>query len=204
MVCILMILVLLVPNFAGALNTDRFYQIGLIFLSVFFVVGWIGFFHILNRILGLRWGKKSIYDTSLKLIAIFLAISLIFNSGVVYEIFGDKPTSMSLHSTMDGPKFNEMEVTGAQWLTGVKNSSIYADTYRTILLAGFSNNNNTKLNSTIKINESSYIYLGTFNIVYNLYGVSVYGSNTLNYYNDNNFTSLRDKIYDNGGSQVFQ
>ena len=69
---VMLVLVLIVPFLAGALNPERFYQIALIFLAVFFVIGWIGFFHIFNRIFEFKWKKESIYDNSLKLIAIFL------------------------------------------------------------------------------------------------------------------------------------
>jgi len=61
-----------------------------------------------------------------------------FNSGVIYEVVGDKPTSMSLHSTMDAPKFNKMETTGAQWLSKYKtNNTVHVDLYRILLLNGF-------------------------------------------------------------------
>ena len=201
----MLILVLIVPFLAGALNPERFYQIALIFLSVFFVVGWIGSFNLLNRILRFRWKKKSVYRNSLKLIAIFLGISLIFNSGAVYEIFGDKPTSMSLHNTMDGPKFNEMEIKGAQWLSEFKtNNTILADQYRFLLLNGFNHyNNNRVLINEIHINQSSYVYFGSFNILHDQYGVSVKGSNVLKYYPIGNLTSFRSRIFDDGDSQIY-
>ena len=132
-------------------------------------------------------------------------VSLIFNSGAVYEIFGDKPTSMSLHNTMDGPKFNEMEVTGAQWLSEYKtNNTILADQYRFLLLNGLNHyNNNRVLITEIHINQSSYVYFGSFNILYDQYGVSAKGSNVLKYYPIGNLTSFRSRTFDDGDSQIY-
>jgi len=197
-------LVLVVPFLAGALNPERFYQIALIFLSVFFVVGWIGFFNILNKIFNYKWKKKSVYINSLKLIAVFLAISLIFNSGVVYEIFHDKPTSLSLHSTMDGPKFNDMEITGAEWLNNHKMDIIvYSDVYRSLLLNGFFISTHTSLENGTQVLQPSYIFLGTYNVINNKYAAPARGSSPVFYIDDRNYTTNFNRSYDNGGSQVF-
>ncbi len=197
-------LVLVVPFLAGALNPDRFYQIALIFLSVFFVVGWIGFFRIINRIFKFKWKMKSIYTNSLKLIAIFLFISLIFNSGVVYEVFHDKPSSMSLSSTMDGPKFNNMELIGAEWLNDHKlDIIVYSDVYRSLLLNGYFINTHTSIQNGTSLVQPSYIFLGTSNIENNQIAVPAKGSNPVAYVNDSNYTNFYNKSYDNGGSQVY-
>jgi len=197
-------LVLVVPFLAGALNPERFYQIALIFLSVFFVVGWIGFFRIINRIFKFKWKMKSIYTNSLKLIAIFLAISLIFNSGVVYELFHDKPTSMSLHSTMDGPKFNNIELTGAEWLNDHKlDIIVYSDVYRSLLLNGYFINTHTSIENGTQLIQPSYIFLGTYNIENNQIAIPAKGSSPVAYLDDRNYTNFDNKSYDNGGSQVY-
>ena len=202
---LMLILVLTVPFLAGALNPERFYQIALILLSIFFVVGWIGIFILLNRIFRSKWTINSVYHTSLKFLAIFLAISLIFNSGVVYELAGDKPTSMSLHSTMDGPKFNTMEVTGAQWITNYRtNNRVYADSYRFLILNGYIQyNKSEQINNNSLTNPSSYIYVGTYNIENDKFGLSEAGSNTLIYSKYQNAILVRKKIFDDGGSQIF-
>jgi uncharacterized membrane protein len=197
-------LVLVVPFLAGALNPERFYQIALIFLSIFFVVGWIGVFRIINRIFNFKWKKKSIYSNSLKLIAIFLAISLIFNSGVVYEVFHDKPTSLSLHSTMDGPKFNNMELTGAEWLNNHKlDIIVYSDVYRSLLLNGYFINTHTSLENGTDVVQPSYIFLGTYNVINHQIAAPAKGSSPVAYLDDRNYTTFYNKSYDNGGSQIY-
>jgi uncharacterized membrane protein len=200
---LLLILVLVVPFLAGALNPERFYQIALIFLSVFFVVGWLQFFNFLNKKLGSRWSKESVKQSSFKLMALFLAVSLLFNGGVVYELLHDKPASLVLHSSMDGPKFNTLEVTGAEWITQYRdNDNVYADSYRFLLLNGFIPYDKTKPVS-YSPNGGSYMFLGTYNLLTGEFGIPTPGQTTLTYYSIANLTNQASSIYDNGGSKIF-
>ena len=201
----MLILVLTVPFLAGALNPERFYQIALIFLSIFFVVGFIGIFNILNRILGYKWSKKSIYHTSLKFMALFLAASLIFNSGVVYELFGDTPSNLSLHSTMDGPKFNTEEVNGAQWMAINKiNNNMYADQYRFLLLNGYiPYNQSAPVDNQMITSNQSYFFFGTYNIQNDKIAIPQPGGTTVTYIKYKNTLSSKNKIFDDGGSQIW-
>lgn len=199
----LLILVLVVPFLAGALNPERFYQIALIFLSVFFVVGWLRFFDILNAKLGSRWSKEGVKQFSFKLMALFLAVSLLFNGGVVYELLNDKPASLVLHSSMDGPKFNTLEVTGAQWITQNRdNDNVYADSYRFLLLNGFIPYDKSKP-VNYSPNGGSYMFLGTYNLLTDEFGIPAPGQTTLTYYSIANLTNMASSIYDNGGSKIF-
>ena len=198
----MLILVIFVPFLAGALNPDRFYQISLIFLSIFFVVGSMAFFKILNKILGYKWEKKTVYKNSLILISIFLAVSLMFNSGVVYEVLHDKPSSMSLHSSMDGPKFNDMEIAGASWLNNNKlvDYNVYSDAYRYLLLNGFFIDNHNLLVNNTPVDSPAYVYLGTLNVYTNQISVPAAGSSSVAYATGN--FSDANRIFDDGGSQV--
>ena len=199
----LLILVLVVPFLAGALNPERFYQIALIFLSVFFVVGWIRFFDFINARLGSKWSKESLRKSSFKLLALFLAVSFLFNGGVVYELLNDKPASMVLHSSMDGPKFNTLEVDGAQWITQNRvNDNVYADSYRFLLLNGLIPYDKTKPVSYAP-NGGSYMFLGTYNLLTGEFGIPAPGQTTLTYYSIENLTNVASSIYDNGGSKIF-
>ena len=201
----MLILVLVVPFLAGALNPERFYQIALIFLSIFFVVGFIAIFRILNIILRHRWSKRSVYKTSLKFIALFLAISLLFNSGVVYELFGDKPSNLSLHSSMDAPEFNIEEVNGAQWIAVHRNNNyIYADEYRTLLLYGYlPYNESATINFNLIASNQSYLFYGTYNIQNDLVGVQQVGASTPVYSEYKRGLIVRNRIFDDGGSQIW-
>ena len=201
----MLILVLVVPFLAGALNPERFYQIALIFLSIFFVVGFIAIFRILNKILRHRWSKRSVYKTSLKFIALFLAISLLFNSGVIYELFGDKPSNLSLHSSMDAPEFNIEEVNGAQWIAIYRNNNyVYADEYRTLLLYGYlPYNQSATINFNLIASNQSYLFYGSYNIQNDLVGVQQVGASTPVYSEYKRGLVVRNRIFDDGGSQIW-
>jgi uncharacterized membrane protein len=194
-----------IPFLACALNTDRFYQISLIFLSPFFVVGGIGIFRLLNKIFRLNWTKKEVYNFSLKALSLLLIVSLLFNTGFIYEALNVKHTSMALSSDMDGPNFNGMEITGAQWLAETKNpeARTYADQYRATMLNSF--NNKTKVvASDSKMEKGSYLYMGTFNIFNNEFAFYPFMSSIVQYFNDNDILVGKNKIYDDKGSQIFQ
>lgn len=201
---VLLILVIVVPFLAGALNPERFYQIALIFLSVFFVIGWLRLSDFVNKLLKYRWNPKSVMKNSFKLMALFFAISLIFNSGVAYELLHDKPSSMVLHSSMDGPKFNNLEVTGAQWITDYRvNDEVHADSYRFLLLNGFIPYEKAK-STFYSPNTGSYMFLGSYNLLTGEFGIPQAGSSSsLQYYSISNLTSVGTSIYDNGGSKIF-
>lgn len=195
-----------VPYFASSLNTSRLYQITLIFLAPFCVIGGITVFKVLSRAVKASWTKQHV-KSSLQVLSVFLAIFLLFNSGWVYEIANDIPTSFSLDTTIDYPRFNDQEVSGAKWLYSVKNSSlIYADGLRWLLLGSFGWGQVTSFPVKIdKIHKDSYIYLGKFNVINEsvlvaykekAVGMSFYISNSV-------IINDRDKIYANGGSQVY-
>ena len=126
-----------------------------------------------------------------------------FNSGVVYEVFHDKPSSMSLHSTMDGPKFNDMEISGASWLNDNKltDYNIYSDGYRYLLLNGFFIDNHSILTKSTPIISPAYVYLGTLNVNYNQIAVPATVGSSQVAYVPGNFSGVN-RIFDDGGSRV--
>ena len=193
-----------VPFVASSLNTTRLYQISLIFLAPFFVIGGITFFSSMNGICRSIKSDQN-KDYWLKILSLFLVIFLLLNTGWVYEVAKDNPTSISL-SVKDYPVFNEQEVIGAKWINNVKDGMIYGDNFRSLLpnslewgtVKPISDDlNNLKLNS--------YIYLGTFNIREEKILISHQkGVNKIKeYISSTNITSHRNKIYDNNGSEVY-
>jgi uncharacterized membrane protein len=200
---VLLVMVLVVPFLAGALNPERFYQISLIFLALFFVIGWLKLFNLFNRILKYRWNPESVKETSFKLMALFLAISLMFNSGVAYELLHDKPSSMVIHPSMDGPKFNIEEVSATLWITEYRTTDeVHADTYRFLLLNGFISYEKAK-NTLYSPNKGSYMLLGTYNLETGTAGLPKAGTSIVEYYDISNITKVATSIYDNGGSKLF-
>jgi len=166
-----------VPYFASSLNTSRLYQITLVFLAPFCVIGGITVLKVVSRIVKVSWTDQRV-KSSLRALSTFFAIFLLFNSGWVYEVAKDHPPPL-LNNTIDYPRFNHQEVSGAEWITNVKGSDpIYADGYRWLLLGGLEWGQARNLPKDIRKVKTKYIKL-----------TDVIGK--------------RSKIYDNGGAQVY-
>ena len=203
----ILIITIIFPTIANSLNIERFYQIALIFLSIFAVIGWMELVSFLNRHIKVIT-TKSVKDISIKLFSLILAIFILLNGGFVYEAFGEKSGSYSLNK-LDNPKFNQNEISGAKWLTDTKSPLInktkeyivYSDAYRFLLLTGGLGENNAKINKTFKINNTSYVFLGSFNIENGQF-VFLQGKNQF-YKENKSFVNNFSKIYDNRGAQVF-
>lgn len=207
----------LIPYFSSALNTSRIYQISLILLAPFCVIGGITLFRVISRVIKLPWSKSCI-NNSLKILSVFLAIVLLFNVGWVEEFLvtdiglvketeNEHPSAFLNYDT-DYPIYNEREVSGAKWLMDVKgNEIIYADNYRGMLFNRFtlSKNNKPIPVDSEKWLENYYIYLGSFNIkkesVLNQYNYGV--NQQLKYSKTGEILSNVSKIYSNNDSEVY-
>jgi len=203
----LLVIVLVVPFVAGELNTSRFFQIGLIFLAPFAVIGGVAIVRAAGSVL--RVPCKSICENSfIKAFSIFLALFLLFSSGFIYAVVSPSVSkAVPLNAAVDGPHFNDLEVAGARWLSNEKNNStpIYADDYRGILLASFVRSNT----STIPRDQSkllgAYIYFGSLNAQQGkLAGVSYTTAKGKISYSDARAVIVNSgRLYDNGGAQVY-
>ena len=194
------------PYFASALNTPRLYHITLIFLAPFCVIGSITVFKIISRMAKASWTDQRV-RSSLEVLSIFLVIFSLFNSGWVYEVAKDNPTSTSLNSTIDSPCFNDQEILGAKWLHGVKGDKlVYADAYRWLLLGGFEWGICRAFPVDIgQMSKNSYIYFGTRNVVNGEVTLS-YKSGVMygyEYINSSEIVNGRNEIYANGGAEVY-
>ncbi|HJH25202.1 MAG TPA: hypothetical protein C5S37_00165, partial [Methanophagales archaeon] len=120
---------LAVPFTSRVIGTSRAYLITLFFLAPFCVIGCITVFKMISRVVRVSWTDKRIRST-LKVLSVFFAIFLLFNTGLVYEVAKDNPTSISLNTTINHPRVhtNDREVYGAQWLVNMaeNESNIYA------------------------------------------------------------------------------
>ena len=192
-----------VPFVASALNTPRLYQMSLIFLAPFCVIGGITFFNLISSI-SRRSQQNQHKSRWLKILSVFLAIYLLFNTGWIYEIKKDNPNSFSL-SVVDYPIFNEQEIVGAKWLNNVKVGTVYADIYRRLLSASFDWGNSEVINSDDSMKRISYIYFGTKNVkgneilVLHKKGTSY----TSEYISSKDLIEYKYRIYTNGGSQIY-
>ena len=115
---IILIAAVSVPGLSNAFNSERLYQILLIFLAPAIVIGGLTFIDIIYKIITkkFKFEIKNFKDKSFKLVSLFLIIYLLFNSGLIYELANDNSPSIALNSTLDTASYNEMEIDGANWL----------------------------------------------------------------------------------------
>ena len=226
---LILIIGVVFPYFASAMNTDRLFHISLFFLSIYFVIGALIVFKVFNIILTkfhLRLfkinAKKSLY-----LIGIFLLIFSLFNTAFLYQIF-DQPKlgRFALDNNVDFYELNNQEISGVYWMKNNNNPGtiIYADVFRAILITSLNYPYNLAWSDvnqapyrTIELTEpilysrtivnDSYIFLGTFNIKNNsayVLGNSTTKYNQLVYVPVTNFAFNYFRIYDNGHAEILK
>ena len=162
-----------VPNLAGSLRMERLYEISLLFLAPYCILGGQTIF---------RWLLKRKNDVSaLNLIIIVLIPFFLFESGFIYEVTGDVSYSLPLgmhrmdNITLYQRITDEQEVSGAQWIRkhlDVSNESVYADlTAIQHVLTSYGMMSIDNLGSRLLTNNTkfqddrAYVYLRRVNIV---------------------------------------
>jgi uncharacterized membrane protein len=220
-----------VPYFSSALNSERLYQITLIFLAPACIIGGLTLFDILYRILNIfKIQIKNFNSIKFTLLSLYFVIFLLFSSGFVFYITNENSNSIALNSTVDTANYNIMEIQGANWLnnygvnivkygTNSHSGMVVADEYRQPLIIKYGlnttpysyyyNSNFNAMNNQIMSYNSNknnfYFFFGTNNILNNTFLIYTYkGVNMLNetYPSSNNFNTLN-KIYSSDGSQIF-
>ena len=209
-----------VPFFASSLNMVRVYQITLIFLAPFCVMGGITVLRVLSRIFRTSWTNKTV-RSSLKILSVYFVIFLLYETGFVYYVAEGQSNSVSLNSTAGMYCYNDREISGAMWLNGVKDSDsdrdsnryIYADEPRWLLLCsrlGWLEPGHPLMFTVDNINRTrevaSHIYFGTRNAVerdIRLRHVSGVTS-VFEYINLEYAVDGRGKIYANGGCEIYK
>jgi uncharacterized membrane protein len=201
-------LLILVPGLAKTMSMTRFYHVLLFFLSPLCVVGAETLVSIVS--------KRSLEKKVSILLLIVLIPYFLFQSGFVYEITGNDNWSVPLSGyRMDALRLHGFlgystvySVAGAQWLhenIEIKNNArVYADywggvtelrSYGLIYLGYVET-----LSNVTKVKNNEVLYLSSLNVIH----VSVVGENMV--WNTNDFYFIHDlnKIYSNGGSQIYR
>ena len=191
------------PFFASALNTSRLYQISLILLAPFGIIGGIA---LTSRLRNLSLSDPC--NHSLHIVAIYLGIFLLFNCGWVYEVCQDESTSFALNSSLDYPVFNKQEVLGSLWLTDSKDGRpVAADTYRQLLLSGFVGRRPAcrDIQTAVSGDADYYVFIGQQNILHeHITVIRIIGVTPLTQFIE--IADLHEKkngIYSNGGSKIY-
>ncbi|MDD3932221.1 MAG: DUF2206 domain-containing protein [Methanoculleus sp.] len=197
---------IIVPFFASSLNTSRLYHITLIFLAPFAVIGGIALYEaVVQRIHAVR--TFPFMGTAYQALSVFFVVFLLFNTGLIYQIVDDSPTSMALETAGDKPVFNGKEVQGAKWLfSEASGRPIYVDGTRWWLLLGFDPDHQRYLPANASLVEpNSYLYFGTYNVVKESVRIEVqeHAVTAAAYTDAGRFIRDQNRIYDNAGSVVY-
>jgi len=212
----LLVASIIAPFLSNAYNTARIYQISLIFLSPLCIIGGITFFKLIYSLLGVTFNQKCL-KKPICLLMIFFATFMLFNTGFVSDVVDNRIFSY-IYPPSDNfqPCFYDQEFICANWIFDVKNTEpIYADKHRSLLLKSINWTEAFDLPANIEFDandsdvivlntKDSYLYLGTLNILEQkfLISYSKEGEFIDDYLKLDSY-DYNDKIYSNGGAEVF-
>jgi uncharacterized membrane protein len=204
-----------VPNFLMLFSTARIYQITLVFLSPFCVIGGIVFLQIMFGIVKKDLSIKS----STRLLSLILVILFFFNVGFIFELTNDHPTSISL--SLNNPKNSDdvrdnlfscvkvfdQDIFASGWLQenideSKKNIILTDDISKSILISYGSFNPEVVCSSPLNISREergSTIFMGYVNIVKDILR---YKDNFIKTSNSYSFTSNFNKVYSSGSDEI--
>jgi len=171
---VILIMCIVIPNFARFFRAERFYQLSLLFLAPFFVYGGSIFFKFFLR-------RKNILLT-MNFILIVLIPLFLFETGFFYEMTGDSSYSLPLSMyRMDKVSLyyritNKKEINAAVWLSDNMNRShslVYGDltsTLHVLTSYGMLNGENYRelTNTTKFASNINYVYLREVNTEENI------------------------------------
>jgi uncharacterized membrane protein len=254
---LIMVLCIVIPSFAAGLVVSRFYHIASFLLAPFVILGVLTIIDVLlifRRRLStiksgngpnfraflsgirarVKFGGEKPVDLKIRTAALFLASSLLvllflFQVGFIYEVAGDRPSSLPLswerlhnnaNLAMDiwYAQTPAQDVFSAQWLSVYKDNSsrVYSDyTSATMVVTSyglaqtvffspekrFGTWDYVLTNGSSRPMPDSYVYFRTVNVVYGIVE-SPYGPK-LNTSSFSPFLSGCNKIYDNGASELY-
>jgi uncharacterized membrane protein len=219
---ILLILSIALPFFASALNMTRIYHVTLFFLSLLCVLGGIASLRKLLKV----FRKSEAMKFATALLVIVLVCYFFFNTGLIYEITGDVPTSASLgfqrlkeitgkvRVWFDSFYIYDEEVASAQWLSAHRDNAgqVFADVpaaVRVLLSYGMiPPEKSLILYNDTEIPKGAYVYLRRLNVIDGLivsYSALGYGPNyVFNISDISPVLERSDIVYQNGASSILR
>ena len=230
-VCIsmfILLLVIILPFFATSISTSRLYHLSLFFLSPFCIIGGET---VLKGLLRVFKSKSISISLNKHVLGVLVLVVLIpyflVSTGFVFEIVGDAPSSVSLGLermkqsndanvtvALNHEYVWEQDVASAKWLGRNKdeNVSVCRDYEASTILSAYGmvlHQHTLSKATSIRLIKGDYVYLRYMNIVN---GVMIevlpkYRSGTYNKYNTSEVYYLfkeKNKVYDNGGSEVYK
>jgi uncharacterized membrane protein len=202
---------IIVPTFADILMMSRFYHITLLFLAPLFVVGAVGLTSLVMK-------HKKELAVSL-LLAVIIVPYFLFQTGFIYEVVKEEPTSFPLSGYRMDEAFlsnygflEEVNVVGAQWVhahVDFNSQQLFADSYSaTNELSSYGTipeYDTIRLTNTTTVPPGGIVYLSKLNVVYGKIAKPfsrTLGIQTWNMSEVKTDFSHMNEIYTNGGCQI--
>lgn len=196
---------IVLPIFASTMNTDRIFHICLMFLSPFFVLGFLMIVKILVR------SKQSLSENQMKksfyVLSAFLMIFFLVTSSFAYQLI-DQPKAgrFALDNNVDFPSINTQELASAEWLKNVNDNNIriYGDSNKASVLVSITGRHESLSFWNFGENDkliigNSYIYISSFDTNKKMVSITeLHGTRYIDY---NVFNNLS-KIQDSGTSSI--
>ena len=224
--------IMFLPAMGKRWDTSRFYNFVLVIIALLVVFGceaiwkltsWLIKSELLPLINKLKRHNSPLVpryhnrnnQTYIKFLAIAILIPyFLFNTGFIYAISDESKPSRLAPWKFDNAYFNDREVSGAEWLDSVsgERTIVTGDgTSSSLLSFWYSPGSSRRSFVALKreVPKSAYIYLRTWNIEKQEVKVADPIREVSEHINLEDIPELRDainirdKIYDNGGAQVF-
>jgi uncharacterized membrane protein len=231
-VALFLFAIMFLPAMGKSWDTGRFYNFVLIIIAPLIVFGceaiwkltsWLIKSELLPMINKLKRHKFPLVpryhnrnnQVYLKFLVLFILVPyFLFNTGFIYAISDESKLSHLAPWKFDNGYFNDREVSGAEWLDSVsgERTIVTGDGISGALLSFWYPHRSSRrsfVNLKREVPKSAYIYLRTWNIEKQEVIVADPIREVSEHINLEDIPELRDainirdKIYDNGGAQVF-
>ncbi len=209
---IILLLSIFIPFFSGKLGMGRTYHIALFLLAPLCIIGGETVFEMASFGRYLNTSNNSF--KKIVVLAILIPYFL-FTTGFILQITGETPQkiALSINEIDSPPHFNDREIFGAKWLSdkSADNLGVYADSNGLYaLLVGRWVGKQEKFPADAEQIKEGYLYLRSWNIEKNeiLILTKPKAQPVKEYINLQNdpvyfvVINSKNKIYDNGGSQI--
>jgi uncharacterized membrane protein len=202
-----------IPYVGAALTQTRLYQIMLIFLAPFLVIGFIELGERAGVTMSkakskLGFGPSAPVNTSrlTRLLAIYLVVFMLFQTGFILTLTSDYQTRALSNPDKDRT-YNHQEIVGATWVSNYSGGRvIYTDANRMILILSLGEDSRILSYLQNPSAGSFFIFLGTYESEHKQAKMyTLVGANLQYYYiNVTPFISSRSLVYSNGGAEVYR
>lgn len=210
---VLLLMCIVLPYFASALNMTRIYHIILFWLAPFCVLGGVTTFKWLAKPVSRLFSRLKNSAIYLNLVVLLVLVPyFLFSTGFIYEVT-NIPSSMALNPQNPGlsyPPFDKQEFVAGKWLSGqIDKSPVCGDGYGSrFLWENFPRNQvSTFWGESTSIPDDWFVYLRGYNVERGMVWQSWEATTPVKLQSSPFYRTVligRNLVYNNGGSEVWR